>query len=102
MKPKKMCCEVDDDCLAGLKFIPDSFVTRKMLEMFQDALLTNDDILFLVEEFIKVTIFASEMNILGVDLDTINLDGGNNFDEDHPETIIHVRLGVIKLKMHSM
>ena len=32
------------------------------------------------------------MGILGVDLDKINLDNDNNFDEDDPDTIIHVRL----------
>ena len=30
--------------------------------------------------------------ILAVDLDKINLDEDNNFDQDHPDTIIHVRL----------
>ena len=31
------------------------------------------------------------MGILGVDLDQINFDDGN-FDEDNPETFIHVRI----------
>ena len=35
--------------------------------------------------------FSGEMGILSVDLDKINL-GNVNFDEDDPETIIHVRL----------
>ena len=32
------------------------------------------------------------MGILGVDLDKINLDNDNNFDENDSETIIHVSL----------
>ena len=50
-----MCDEAVDDCLAALKFIRDWFVTRKMLEMFHDSLLANDDILFFDENFSKVT-----------------------------------------------
>ena len=38
-----MCDKAVDDCLAALKFIPDWFVTSKMLEKLHDALLTNDD-----------------------------------------------------------
>ena len=32
------------------------------------------------------------MSILVVDLDKFNLDDDNNFYEDNPETIIHVKL----------
>ena len=31
------------------------------------------------------------MGILGGDLDKINLDDDNNFDDDDPEILIHVR-----------
>ena len=89
---KKMCDGAVNDCLAVFKFIPDWFVTSKMLEKFHDALLANDDILFFDAEFSKVTFFAIEMGILGVDLDKTNIDDDNNFDENDPETIIHVRL----------
>ena len=41
-----MCGEGVDDCLTALKFIPNWFVTSKMLDKFHNALLTNDDILF--------------------------------------------------------
>ena len=57
-KTQRMCDETADDCLAALKFIPDWFVTRKMLKMVQDALNSNDDILFFDEDFSKVTFFA--------------------------------------------
>ena len=42
--------------------------------------------------------FSNEMSIIGVDLDKTNLDCNNNFDEDDRDTIIHVRIGAIKLK----
>ena len=90
-KTREMCDEAVDDCLEALKF-SDWFVTSKVLEKFYDALLANDDILFFSEDFSKVTCFTNEVGILGVDLDNINLDNNNNFDEDNPETIIHVRL----------
>ena len=63
----------------------------KMLEQFDKALLVNDDILFFNEDFNKVTFIANERHILAVDLDKINLDNDNNFDEDDPDTIIHVK-----------
>ena len=89
---KTMCDEAFDDYLAALKFIPDWFVTNKILEKFHDALLTNDDILFFDEDFSKDIFYANNMGILGVDLHKINLDDDNDFDEDDPGTIIHVRL----------
>ena len=62
-----------------------------MLEKFDKALLANDDILFFNEDFAKVTFTASQRHILVVDLNKINLDN-DNFDENDPDTIIHVRL----------
>ena len=64
------------------------------MKKFHDALLANDDILFVNESFNKVTFVASQMHILAVDLNEINLD------EDDPDTIVNVRLwrGIIYLK----
>ena len=45
-KTEKMCNESAADCLAALKFIPDWFVTSKMVEKCDNALYANDDILF--------------------------------------------------------
>lgn len=42
--------------------------------------------------------FSNELSIIGVDLDKTNLDCNNNFDEDDRDTIIHARIGAIKLK----
>ena len=63
-----------------------------MLEKFHYALLANDNIRFSNEDFHKVTFIPNQRNILAVDLDKINFDNGNNFDEDGSDTIIHFRL----------
>ena len=81
-----------DDSLAASKFIPDSFVTSKMLEEFDKGLVANGGILFLNKDFNKVTCIANQRHILALDLDKINLDGDNNFIEGDPDFIIHARL----------
>ena len=85
-----MCDETVDHCLAALKFVPDWFVTSKMLEKFHNVLHNNDDILFYNEDFDKVTFIANKKHIFAVDLEKINLD--NNFNENDPDTIIHIIL----------
>ena len=52
-KSQRMCNEDVDDCLAILKFIPDWFVTSKMLEKFHNVLLDNEEMLFLMKILIK-------------------------------------------------
>ena len=74
-----MCDEAVEDCLAALKFILDRIFASKMFEKFHDDLFTNDDLLFFYEDFSKVTFFANEMDILGADLDKINLEDDDNF-----------------------
>ena len=37
--------------MAALKFIPELFVTCKMLEKFYDTLLANDNVLFFKQRF---------------------------------------------------
>ena len=85
-----MCDEAVDDCLKALKFAPDWFATSKMLERSDDALNASDDLLFFDKDFSKLTFFANQMDILGVDFDKINLDEDNNFYEDDSDTIIYV------------
>ena len=62
-----------------------------MLEKIDNALHAIDDIPFYNEGFDKVTFIANQRHILAADLDKINLDNGNNFYEDDPDTIVHVR-----------
>ena len=52
-----------------------------MLQNFQDVLLSNNNILFFDEYFSNIIFLANKMGILSVDLDKINLDDDNNFDE---------------------
>ena len=54
-----MVDEAVDDYLAALTFIPDWFVTSKMLEKFHNALLHNDGIPFLMKILIKSLTFIS-------------------------------------------
>ena len=53
-------------------------------------ILSNDNTLFFNEDFNKVLISANQIGILAVDIDEINIYEDNDFDEDDPETIIHV------------
>ena len=91
-KTQKMREKAVDDCLAGLKFIPYWFVTIKMLEKLDNVVHANYDIFFFNGDFDKVTFMANQGNIFAADLDKINLDNDNKFDEDDSDTIIHARL----------
>ena len=63
-----------------------------MFEKFDKSLLTDNDILFFNEDINNVTFIANQRHILGVDLDKVNLDNDNKFDENDPNTTVHVRL----------
>ena len=91
-KTQQMSDDAVDDCLPALKFVPDWFVTSKMLEKLDNALHANHDILFYNENFNKVTFIACQRHILAAGLDKIKSDTDNNFYEDDRDTIIHVRL----------
>ena len=90
-KTQRMCDQTIDDCLAALNFISNQFVTSKMLQKFDKVLLAADKILVFNEDFNKVTFIANQRHILAVDLDKINLDNDKKFDEDDPDSVIHVR-----------
>ena len=84
-----MCDEAVDNLLAALKFIPYWFVTSKMLEKLGNALYTKMIYSFTIKILIIIKIIANQKHILAVDLEKVNLD--NNFSEDDPDTIIHIR-----------
>ena len=90
-KTQRMCDEAIHSCLAALRFIPDWFVTSRMLKKFDNALHANDDTLSFNDDFNKVTFIANQRHILAIDFEKINLDENNNFVKDDPDTIIHVR-----------
>ena len=62
----------------------------KWLERFIPFFFANNDIFFFDEDSGNVTFSSDEMGILCIDLNNVNVDD-INFDEDDPETIIHVR-----------
>ena len=80
-----------DTCLLGLKFAPDSFVTSKMREILNKVAFCNDDtdLDYIYPDI--VTFFSDYMGINTMSLNIINLDD-NSFNEDDPDTIIHVKL----------
>ena len=92
-KTQKISDKAVDNFLPALKFLPEWFLTSKMIKKLDDALFANDYIIFINEDFNNVTFFGGEMSILRVDLYKINLDDVN-FDEDDPQTIICIRLMV--------
>ena len=83
--------KVVDDFLPALKFIPNWFVTSKMIKKLHNTLFTDDGMLFFDGDSVSVTFFGDELGILSVDINNINLDDVSFFEDD-PETIIHVRL----------
>ena len=83
-----MCDKAVDTCLLVLKFVPDWFVTNKMLEK-NDVVFSTNDIDVDIDSNIA-TFLSDGMDLVTIDLNNINLD--DYFDEDDPETIIHVRL----------
>ena len=90
-KTQRMCDEAADDFLLALKFIPDWFFTSKVIKKIFKALCANENI-FYFNEYSGDAIFScNAMVILSIDVNDIN-DDDSNYDEDDPETIIHVRL----------
>ena len=61
-----------------------------MLETLDEVVLCNDDMVFINADS-DVTLCNDDMGLNIIDLNNINL-ADDNFDEDDPETIIHVRL----------
>ena len=61
-----------------------------MIKKLNDAIFSSDDIDLVIEDSGNVSFYSDEMGVLSVDLNNINLDD-DNFIEDDPETIIHVK-----------
>ena len=90
-KTQKMCDEAIDDYLVALKFILDCFFTNKIIKKLLTGLYTDDHIFYFNEDSSDVIFSCNQMDILSVDLNNTN-HGDTNYDEDDPETIVHVRL----------
>ena len=96
---QRMCDKVVDGCLAGLKLILHWFFTNKMIESIFTVLYADENLLEFNEGSVNIIFFCNKMVILNIDVDNINLD--NNFDEDHPDSIILIRLLVSLMVEHK-
>ena len=90
-KTQQMCDKGVDYCLVALKFVPDWFVTSKMIKILFTALYADENRLYINEDFGNVVFICNGMGILNIDLNNINLDD-SNYNEDDGDTIILVRL----------
>ena len=62
-----------------------------MIKKLLTVLYADDDIFFFDEYSDDAIFFCNQMGILRVDVNDINLND-TDYDEDDPETIIHIRL----------
>ena len=90
-KIKKISDKAVDDLLVALKFVPDWFVTSKMIKKLFTDLCADENILYFNENSSNVIFGCNEMGILSINLNNINLDD-NNYEEDDPDTIVFIRL----------
>ena len=90
-KSQQMCYKAVDDCLAALKFVPNWFVTSKMIKIVFTALYTDENILYFNKDFSNVVFNSNGMGILNIDLSNINCDNTNH-NKDDPDNIILIRL----------
>ena len=86
-----MCYKAVDDCLVALKFVPNWFVTSKMIKKLFTALYADENTHYFNEDSSNVAISCNKMHVLNIDLNNINLDD-TNYEEDNPGTIILIRL----------
>ena len=72
-----MCDKAVDDYLAAVKFVPDWFVTSKMIKILFTAVYADENVLLFNEDSGNVIFICNEMGILNVDLNNNNLDHTN-------------------------
>ena len=89
---QKMYDKAVDNYIASLKYIPDWFLTNKMIKKLFKALYADKNILYYNECSGDVIPNCNEMGILNMDPNNINLE--NNFYENYPNTIILIRFFV--------
>ena len=88
-----MCNKPVDSYLLALKFLPDWFVTNKIIKKLDNAVFFNVDIIFGDIDFNTFTFFSNDIGLNSINLNNVNLDD-DNFDDCDPETCNHVRLMV--------
>ena len=82
--------KVVDLYLLALKFVPDWFVTSKMIEKVDNSGFCNDDLFFGDIDY-DVTLFSNDIGLISINHNNISLDD-DNFEDYDPETINHVRV----------
>ena len=87
----KMCDKAVDSYLLALKFVPNWFVTSKVIEKLDSATFSDDYIVFGYLDSGFVTFFINYIDLSSISLDNSNLDD-DSFDYWDPETINHVKL----------
>ena len=89
---QEICDKAVDHFLSPLKFVPDLFISGKMIKNFHNALFAENGRLFFDEDSGNVTFSSDEISIISVNNIYVNntLDDVN-FDESDPETIIYFR-----------
>ena len=99
-KTQQISDQAVHDCLAPLKFVPDWFVTSKMIKKRFTALYADENILYFSEDSRNVVFNCNGMSILNTNLNNINLED-TNYDQDDPDTIISIRFLVRHIKFEK-
>ena len=71
-KTQDMCHKVVDACLIALKFVPDWYVTNKILNILDNAVFLNGDIVFVNADSDNVTTFSNGLGLVIVGLNNIS------------------------------
>ena len=79
-----MCDEAAGDFQPTLNFVPDWFVISKMIKELFNTWYADKNILYFDEDFGNAEFNSSDMSILNIDVNCINLDY-NSFEEDDPD-----------------
>ena len=95
-----MCNKAVDDFLSASKFVPDWFVTSRMIKKLLTALYADNNVLYFSEDSGNAVFFCNEMGILSIGINNVNLDD-TNFGKDDPETIIQIRLLACYIKFEK-
>ena len=83
-KTQEMCDKAVDFYPITLKFVPDWFVTNKMLDKFDNFIFFNGNIYFYDVDSNIMTFLTDDMCFNTLNLNNVNLDNDDNFDEDVP------------------
>ena len=63
-----MCDTVVHNCLAVLKFVPELFITSKMIKIFFTAFYADKSILYFNKDSSNAFLICNEINVLNIDL----------------------------------